>query len=197
MRKVSALVVEPNEVIGWGLRGVLAPQPWIERCLLATGAEQALELARRFDPGVALVASQAGELSGVELSRRLVALGGGVRTILLSRHGDLDPDALRPAGAWGCIGWDWPARRIVDAVHLVGASGRMLPRPRAAHSHLSRQQLEVLRLMASGATNPEIAAQLALSTHTVKDHAAALFRRLEVRNRAQAVQRGQSLGLIA
>jgi two-component system response regulator DesR len=55
----------------------------------------------------------------------------------------------------------------------------------------------VLELMASGATNPEIAEQLHLSKHTVKEHTSSVYRKLGVRNRTEAVQRGQRLGLLA
>jgi two-component system response regulator DesR len=55
----------------------------------------------------------------------------------------------------------------------------------------------VLELMASGATNPEIAEQLNLSRHTVKEHTSAVYRKLEVRNRTEAVQRAQRLGLVS
>jgi ATP/maltotriose-dependent transcriptional regulator MalT len=62
---------------------------------------------------------------------------------------------------------------------------------------LSDRERDVLNLMASGATNPEIAEKLHLSKHTVKEHTSAVYRKLEVRNRTEAVQRAQRLGLLA
>jgi two-component system response regulator DesR len=62
---------------------------------------------------------------------------------------------------------------------------------------LSERERTVLELMGSGATNPEIAEQLHLSKHTVKEHTSAVYRKLGVRNRTEAVQRGQRLGLLA
>ena len=62
---------------------------------------------------------------------------------------------------------------------------------------LSEREREVLELIASGATNREIAGTLFLSPHTVKEHTSSLYRKLEVRNRAEAVQRAQRLGLLA
>jgi ATP/maltotriose-dependent transcriptional regulator MalT len=61
---------------------------------------------------------------------------------------------------------------------------------------LSDRERAVLELMASGATNPEIAENLHLSKHTVKEHTSSLYRKLGVRNRTEAVQRGQRLGLL-
>ena len=61
---------------------------------------------------------------------------------------------------------------------------------------LSDRERAVLELMASGATNPEIGETLHISRHTVKEHCSAVYRKLEVRNRTEAVQRGQLLGLL-
>ena len=62
---------------------------------------------------------------------------------------------------------------------------------------LSEREREVLALMAAGSTNPEIAAALHLSPHTVKEHTSSVYRKLGVRNRIEAVQRAQRLGLLA
>jgi len=85
---------------------------------------------------------------------------------------------------------------VAAAVRAVG-SGRTVfaPGPEEPAAPLSRREREVLTLMASGATNREIAAQLHLSPHTVKEHASALYRKLDVRNRAEAVRRAERLGL--
>jgi DNA-binding NarL/FixJ family response regulator len=69
------------------------------------------------------------------------------------------------------------------------------PRNEPAPAHLSAREREVLALMAGGATNREIADRLYLSPHTVKDHTSSLYRKLEVRNRTEAVQRAERLGL--
>ena len=62
---------------------------------------------------------------------------------------------------------------------------------------LTEREREVLELMAAGSTNPEIAGALHLSRHTVKEHASSVYRKLGVRNRTEAVQRAQRLGLLA
>jgi ATP/maltotriose-dependent transcriptional regulator MalT len=71
------------------------------------------------------------------------------------------------------------------------------PQDRTVAMRLSDRERTVLELMASGATNPEIAEQLHLSRHTVKEHTSAVYRKLGVRNRTEAVQRAQRLGLVA
>ena len=122
MKRVRALVAEPHELVGSGLRVVFAQQAWIDRCLVATDAEQTIELARRWDPHVALVGAEVGGLGGIELSRRLVTLGGGIRTIMLSRHGELDQATVRSAGKRG-LRW----------LGLAGAADRRRRSPRRRH----------------------------------------------------------------
>jgi two-component system response regulator DesR len=83
------------------------------------------------------------------------------------------------------------------AVRMVGLGMTMFP-PQADQPStlLSQREQEVLTLIAGGSTNREIAAQLYLSPHTVKEHTSALYRKLKARNRAEAVQRAQRIGLL-
>jgi two-component system response regulator DesR len=82
-------------------------------------------------------------------------------------------------------------------VHAVGLGQTTFePHERRGALGLSDRERSVLSLIASGATNPEIAEALHLSKHTVKEHTSAVYRKLGVRNRAQAVQRAERLGLV-
>ena len=93
---------------------------------------------------------------------------------------------------------DWPATDIANAVQMVGRGMTVFPPQEAPKGPaLTAREREVLELIASGATNREIAGSLYLSPHTVKEHTSSLYRKLEVRNRAEAVQRAQRLGLLA
>ena len=93
---------------------------------------------------------------------------------------------------------DWDAGDVARAVRMVGLGMTVFePQREAAPGLLSEREREVLDLIAQGATNPEIAKRLFLSPHTVKEHTSTLYRKLKVRNRAEAVQRAQRLGLIA
>jgi two-component system response regulator DesR len=84
------------------------------------------------------------------------------------------------------------------AVRMVGKGMTVFaPRSEQPAAPLSEREREVLTLMASGATNKEIAERLFLSPHTVKEHTSALYRKLKVRNRAEAVRRAERLGLTA
>jgi DNA-binding NarL/FixJ family response regulator len=196
--RLSVLVVDDHDVVHWGFRLMLSQQPWVERCLGASNGRDAIELVLRYRPHVALVDLFIGEESGAEICEQLRAAQPFTRVLLLSGAGEISPHAARAAGASGCVHKDWPARKIAAAVRLVGLGKTVFDRQEhPAVSGLSERERSVLRLMASGSTNPEIAEQLSLSRHTVKEHTSAVYRKLGVRNRTEAVQRAQRLGLLA
>jgi DNA-binding NarL/FixJ family response regulator len=196
-RRLCVLVVDDHEVVHWGLRLMLGEQPWVERCLAAHDGEEALALARRYEPQVSLVDLFVGEESGAEICERLLLHVPVTRVLLISGAGRISPNAARAAGASGFVSKDLAADAIARAVHAVGLGHTVFPpqddQPRPL---LSDREREVLDLVASGATNREIAASLFLSPHTVKEHTSSLYRKLEVRNRAEAVVRAQRLGLL-
>ena len=194
--RARVLVVDDHDVVHWGFRLMLTQQPWVERCLSAHTGRQALALADRYSPHVALVDLFIGEESGAEICAQLRATVPATRVLLFSGAGDISPHAARAAGASGFAHKDWPARRIAAAVHAVALGKTTFERhERPTALGLSDRERAVLDLMASGATNPEIAAKLYLSKHTVKEHTSALYRKLGVRNRTEAVDRAQRLGL--
>jgi DNA-binding NarL/FixJ family response regulator len=195
--RLSVLVVDDHDVVHWGFRLMLTQQPWVERCLSASTGVEALTLAARYRPHVALVDLFIGEESGAEVCEQLRATEPQTRVLLISGAGEISPAAARAAGASGFAYKDWPARRIASAVRLVGLGKTVFERhDRQGALGLSDRERAVLALMASGSTNPEIGEALHLSVHTVKEHTSAVFRKLGVRNRTEAVQRAQRLGLL-
>jgi DNA-binding NarL/FixJ family response regulator len=153
-RRLRVLIVDDHEVVHWGFRLMLGEQPWVERCVSARNAEEAMTLTRRYEPHVALVDLFVGQESGAEICERLRSISPKTNVLMISGAGRISPNAARAAG-------------------------------------------EVLEAIAGGATNREIAATLFLSPHTIKEHTSALYRKLGVRNRAEAVQKAQRLGLIS
>jgi len=137
-----------------------------------------------------------GQESGAEICERLRAERPPPNVLLISGAGRINPTAARAAGAAGFISKDWPAADIAGAVRMVGL-GMTVFRPNEAPAGppLTEREREVLDLIAGGSTNREIAEQLFLSPHTVKEHTSSLYRKLQVRNRAEAVQKAQRLGL--
>jgi DNA-binding NarL/FixJ family response regulator len=195
---LRVLVVDDHDVVHWGFRLMLTQQPWVERCLTASSGSEAVALASRYRPHVAVVDLFIGEESGAEVCERLREAEPGVRVLLFSGAGEISPPAARAAGASGFAYKDWPAAKIAGAVRRVGLGGTVFERQdRTGALGLSDREREVLGLMAAGATNPEIAATLHLSKHTVKEHTSSVYRKLGVRNRTEAVQRAQRLGLLA
>jgi DNA-binding NarL/FixJ family response regulator len=195
--QMSVLVVDDHDVVHWGFRLMLTQQPWVERCLSAHTGNEALELARRYRPHVALVDLFIGAESGAEICEQLRAAEPNTRVLLFSGAGEISPHAARAAGASGFAYKHWSARQIANAVRLVGLGKTMFKRDdQTGALGLTERERAVLENMASGSTNPEIAAALHLSPHTVKEHTSALYRKLGVRNRTEAVQRAQRLGLL-
>jgi DNA-binding NarL/FixJ family response regulator len=192
------LVVDDHDVVHWGFRLMLTQQPWVERCVAASSGEEAVAMASRYRPHVAVVDLFIGEESGAEVCERLRAAEPAIRVLLFSGAGEISPHAARAAGASGFAHKDWPARKIAGAVRLVGLGGTVFERqdPTPALGLTDRER-SVLELMAAGSTNPEIALSLHLSRHTVKEHTSSVYRKLGVRNRTEAVQRAQRLGLLA
>jgi DNA-binding NarL/FixJ family response regulator len=162
-RRLRVLVVDDHDVVHFGFRVLLGGQPWVERCLTARSGSEAVELARRTQPHVALVDLFLSGESGAEVCAAIRAASERTR-----------------------------------AVQMVGLGMTLFPpRARQPTTLLSEREREVLEAIAAGSTNREIAQSLYLSPHTVKEHTSALYRKLGARNRAEAVQRAQRLGLLA
>jgi DNA-binding NarL/FixJ family response regulator len=193
---LRVLVVDDHDVVQWGFRLLLAEQPWVERCLTASDTSEAVDLARRYEPHVALVDLFLGEESGAEVCAELREAAPRTRVLLISGAGWISPQAARAAGASGFVPKDWSAEDVAAAVRRVGAGGTVFA-ARAEHPAvpLTERERDVLGLLAGGSTNREIAERLHLSPHTVKEHASSVYRKLGARNRAEAVRRAERLGL--
>jgi two-component system response regulator DesR len=196
-QRLRVLVVDDHDIVQWGFRLMLTQHQWVERCVGARNGHEALDLARRYRPHVALVELFVGGESGVEICERLRAAVGVTRVLLVSGRENIAPRAARDAGASGLAAKDWPADDITAAVRMVGLGQTMFrAQGRPAAVALSRRERQVLELIAAGSTNPQIAGALCLSTDTIKEHASRLYRKLRARNRTDAVQRALRLGLL-
>ncbi len=194
------LIVDDHDVVHWGLQLMLSRLPWIERCHSARTKDEAIDLARRHAPHVALVDLFVGRDYGPEISERLHVTQPGLRILLISGAGQISPGAAAACGAGGFISKDWRGADIVEAVRIIGLGMSMFtenPNQAPAAPQLSERERQVVALVGTGATNREIAEQLQLSPHTVKEYVSAVFKKLGVRNRAEAAQRAATLGLAA
>ncbi|MEA2244549.1 MAG: hypothetical protein QOD24_4105 [Solirubrobacteraceae bacterium] len=197
-RKLAVLIVDDHDVVHWGFRLLFSQQPWVTRCLSARTAEEALGHTRRFEPHVALVDLFVGDESGADICELLRHETPAPKVLLISGAGRISQSAARAAGASGFVSKDWSSNEIVRAVRMVGLGKTVFPpQPDRPAFELSSREREVLDLMASGATNREIAGSLFLSPNTVKEHTSGLYRKLDARNRTEAVRRAPRLGLLS
>ncbi len=195
--RLRVLVVDDHDVVQWGFRVLLERQPWVERCVAAQNATDALAAAAEEKPDVALVDLFLGSESGADICADLLQASPQTKILLISGAGTISRAAARSAGASGFVSKDMGAQDVVKAVRMVGLGMDVFaPAPDPAQAQLSAREREVVTLISAGATNREIAERLFLSPHTIKEYTSGIYKKLGVRNRAEAVKRAQQLGLI-
>jgi len=207
------LVVDDQELVRTGFRMILDAEDDIDVVGEAGDGLEAVEAARRLRPDVVLMDIRMPNLDGLEATRRLA---DEIKIIILTTF-DLDEyvyDALR-AGASGFLLKDTPADDLADAVRVVAGGDALLapsitrrlidefaarPEPNRPPpgevGTLTDRELEVLRLMARGLSNAEIAEELYVSETTVKTHVGRVLMKLQLRDRVQAVVLAYETGLI-
>ena len=214
---VRVLIVDDQALVRSGFRMILEARDDLEVVGEAENGAQALELARVLAPDVVLMDVRMPVLDGVEATRRLLESGSGARVIILTTF-DLDEyvfEALR-AGASGFLLKDVQPAQLAEAIRIV-ASGEALLAPSITRRLLDRfaasfdasekqpppeldsltpRELEILRLIAAGLSNAEIAAELVVSETTVKTHVSSVLRKLQLRDRVQAVVLAYEAGLV-
>jgi DNA-binding NarL/FixJ family response regulator len=195
--RLRVLVADEQEIIHWGFRSLLMAQDWVERYLGAQTAEEAIELVRAYEPHVAMVDVMVGEDSGAALCQRIREVCPRTRVLLMSRSGGITAQSARAAGAFGSVPKQWSAHDLAGAARMVALGMTVFaPDREQPGALLSERERQVLHLIASGSTNREIAERLFLSPHTVKDHTSTLYKKVKAKNRADAIQRAQRLGLL-
>lgn len=195
--RMRILVVDDHEIIRWGFRLLMTAESWVQRYLQAENSTEALELTRRYEPHVAVIDLLLGGESGSELCGRVREISPGTNVLLMSGAGRITARSAREAGALGFVPKDWGAKDLAGAARMVGLGMSVfVPSAAAVPSVLSGREDEVLHLIAEGKTNGEIAAELFLSPHTVKDHTRALYKKINAKNRCEAIARAQRIGLL-
>jgi DNA-binding NarL/FixJ family response regulator len=215
---IRVLLADDQALIRTGFRLILASEPGLEVVGEAADGRQAIDLARRVRPDVVLMDIRMPNVDGVEATRALAGPGiqDPVKVLILTTF-DLDEyvvEALQ-AGASGFLLKDTPPEELVHAIHVV-ASGDALLAPsvtrrlldrfasqRLPHQRLppgladlTERELEVLKLIARGLSNAEIAEALVLGETTVKTHVSRILSKLDLRDRVQAVVAAYEAGLV-
>jgi DNA-binding NarL/FixJ family response regulator len=214
---VRVLIADDQALVRSGFRMILEAREGIEVVGEAGNGLEAVELAQRLEPDVVLMDVRMPVMDGVEATRELLGRGSTSRVIILTTF-DLDEyvfEALR-AGASGFLLKDVQPRQLVDGIRVVAAgeallapsvTRRLLDRfsdalataddvPSGALESLTGRELEILRLVAGGLSNAEIADRLFLSETTVKTHVSSVLRKLDLRDRVQAVVLAYECGLV-
>jgi len=212
---IRVLLADDQTLMRQGLRIILSTEPDLDVVGEAKDGREAVALARRLRPDVILMDVRMPGIDGVEAAQQLRA-EGGPRIILLTTY---DEDELvrggMRAGAAGYLLKDQPAEEIVAAIRAVHqgqalfrttGAARVLaelaetappsPPPPAGDEALTAREVEVLRLIAEGLANREIAARLVISEATVKTHVNNIFGKLGFDDRAQAVAYAFRSGLV-
>jgi DNA-binding NarL/FixJ family response regulator len=210
---IRVLVADDQALVRSGFRMILEERADLELVGEAGDGVEVIELARTLDPDVVLMDVRMPNLDGVEATRRLVDAGTRARILVLTTF-DLDEyvyAAIR-AGASGFLLKDVEPTELVDAIRVVAAGNSLFgpeaterlvarfaqPRPEntEALDGLTEREREILRMLATGLSNAELAQQLYLSETTVKTHVSSVLRKLGVRDRVQAVIAAYDAGLV-
>jgi DNA-binding NarL/FixJ family response regulator/signal transduction histidine kinase len=213
---IRVLLCDDQALVRSGFRLILESREDIEVVGEAEDGREAIELAQRVDPDLILMDIRMPNVDGVEATRRLVTGGSRARIIVLTTF-DLDEyvfESIR-AGASGFLLKDVQPTQLVDAIRVVAAGeallapsvtrrlldrfARTLPgeeKPPPELVSLTERELEVLKLLASGLSNAELAERLFLSETTVKSHISSVLRKLGLRDRVQAVVLAYEAGLV-
>ncbi len=191
---VCLLVIDSHAPSRIGLATLLERQPWIYRSLVAGGGKEAVELARRHRPDIAIVdVSEAGPFA-VSTIAAVKTASPGARILVTSRCRTSPDVALASLGAFDFLPAGISEEGIVGRVVAALLDGEAdSPDPLAAPVALTDREREILILFGTGATNREIAESLHLGPDTIKKSAGTLYRKLGVRNRTEAVRRASTI----
>jgi DNA-binding NarL/FixJ family response regulator len=213
---IRVVVVDDQEVVRAGFAALLDTQPDLIVVGTAADGAEAVRVCGERCPDVVLMDVRMPVLDGIEATARIARGSGQIRVIMLTTF-DLDEyvyDALS-VGASGFLLKDVTAERLFEAVRVVAAGQALLApavtrrligefarlRPRATRNTLplaalTPRETEVLRLVAAGLSNPEVAARLVVSEETVKTHVSRMLSKLGLRDRTQAVVAAYESGLV-
>ena len=215
---LGVLIVDDQALVRAGFRMILEAEEDMEVVGEAADGRKAVTEARRLRPDVVLMDVRMPDVDGIEATRRLLAEDGSAVKVVMLTTFDMDEyvyDALR-AGASGFLLKDVPPEQLVDGIRAVAKGDALLApsvtrrvieefirRPPASVrtlppklEELTARELEVLKLIARGLSNAEIATELFVSETTVKTHVAHVLMKLGLRDRVQAVVAAYESGLV-
>lgn len=202
---VRVLIVDDHPVVREGLRAVLGATSDVEVVAECGSGSDAVRLAAELRPDVVLMDLRLPELDGVEATRRIVA-DGSAHVLVLTTY-DTDGDIARAvaAGATGYLLKESPRQELAAAVRsaargetvlAASVAAKLVSSVRAGRPALTPRELEVLRCIAEGRSNPETGRLLFISETTVKSHVTRIFEKLSVKDRTAAVTVAIARGIL-
>lgn len=216
-KKIKVLIVDDQALFREGLITLLSVQPDLEVVGDASNGEEALKQVVLLNPDVVLMDLRMPVMDGVTATRRIKQSNLKAEIIVLTTF-DEDEDIFEGlrAGALGYLLKDITSEKLFEAIRtaargeyflppaitakVIGEFSRMMRPPRIKDETLtvglSSRELEVLRLVSTGASNKEIADHLVIAEGTVKNHLTSILSKLEARDRMQAVIRAREIGII-
>ena len=216
--RVTVVIADDQALVRAGFRMILEAETDIDVVGEATDGGEAVDEVRRLRPDVVLMDVRMPELDGIEATRRVLAEAGVTTKVVMLTTFDMDEyiyEALR-AGASGFLLKDVPPEQLVAGIRAVASGDALLApavtrrvieefvsrppsaarTPPAQLEELTERELEVIRLLARGLSNAEIAKELFVSDTTVKTHVAHVLQKLDLRDRVQAVVFAYETGLV-
>jgi DNA-binding NarL/FixJ family response regulator len=210
--RIRILIVDDHEVVREGLKALLQPERDLEVVAETGLGSEVPDLATRTRPDVVLLDARLPDVSGPEICRNLSESHPQIRVIILTAYTDDDlVEACIRAGAKGYLVKDVERFWLKQSIRAVSrgeaalspqVAGKVLDRvrdelvPTGARQTLNRTQLAILRLIARGYSNREIASEVHLSENTVKTHVQSIFGKLGAHNRVEAAMLASRRNLI-
>ncbi len=211
---VRVLIADDQALIRAGFSKLLEAESDIDVVGEAVDGAEAIEAVRRLGPDLVLMDIRMPKMDGLEATRRILKSTANTRVLILTTY-DLDEyvyEALK-AGASGFLLKDSPPEQLIAAIHVVAGGDALLapeitrrlieefarrpmPRSEPRLAQLTPRETDVLKLLARGLSNAEIAVELVLGESTVKTHVGNVLMKLALRDRAQAVVFAYESGLV-
>jgi two-component system, NarL family, response regulator NreC len=203
MNPIRVLLVEDHETVREGLRLLLDSQSDMEVVAEACDGRSAVEYNERFRPHVVVMDLSMPEMNGLQATQAIKRSHPETAIVALTRHDDAPfVEELKKAGAWAYVLKQSPSRELLDAVRVAAIGGSYLDaslRARDARTNehsvrgrgtpsVSEREKQVLRMMAVGHSNKEIAEELSIAIKTVEVHKANAMRKLGLRGRIDVVR---------